>query len=167
MYAIFNTTLGTFKAKLFQDMAPLAVNNFVGLAEGTKEFINEKTGEKESRPYYDGTTFHRVISGFMIQGGCPKGDGTGGPGYEFDNENHPELNHNKPGILSMANRGLNTNGSQFFITTVNCSNLNGDYSVFGEVVEGMDVVHAIEGQETDYADKPKTPVVINSIKIEK
>lgn len=167
MKAIFDTTLGTFQVQLFDDKSPLAVNNFVGLAEGSKEFVDPETGQPTKRPYYDGLIFHRVIKDFMIQGGCPEGTGTGGPGYEFDNEDHPELNHNKPGILSMANRGPNTNGSQFFVTTVSCPHLNGGYSVFGEVTEGMDVVHAIEGSETDFNDKPKTPVVINKVTIER
>ncbi|MCB0421371.1 MAG: peptidylprolyl isomerase [Bdellovibrionales bacterium] len=167
MIAVIKTNMGTIKAKLFNEESPNTVANFAGLAEGTKEFLNTKTGQMETGHYYDGTTFHRVIQGFMIQGGCPLGNGTGGPGYEFDNEDHPSLSHDKPGILSMANRGRDTNGSQFFITTVSCPHLNGGYSVFGEVVEGMEVVHSIEESETDFQDRPVTPVVIESVRIEK
>ena len=167
MIAVFNTNQGQFKVQLFDDKSPLAVNNFVGLAEGTKEFKNPQSGETETRPYYDGLIFHRVIENFMIQGGCPEGSGLGGPGYMFDNENHPELSHSKPGMLAMANRGPNTNGSQFYITTVPCPHLDGGYSIFGEVVEGMDVVHTIEKTEKGDQDRPTQDMIIESIKIER
>src|SRR5690349_16133949 len=114
--ATFDTSEGTFKVKLFDDKAPNTVANFVGLAEGTKEWTDPKTGQKVKRPFYDGLIFHRVIDGFMIQGGCPMGNGMGGPGYKFADEFGPGLRHDREGLLSMANSGPNTNGSQFFIT---------------------------------------------------
>src|SRR5687768_13258249 len=116
--AHFTTSEGTFSLRLFDAEVPNTVANFVGLAEGTKEWTDPKTGQKVTRPYYDGLIFHRVIDGFMIQGGDPLGTGTGGPGYKFADEFHPKLRHNKPGVLSMANAGAHTNGSQFFITLV-------------------------------------------------
>ena len=138
MYAIFDTSKGKFKIKLHFDKVPKTVDNFVGLAEGTKEYRDAKTGKKAKGKFYDGLVFHRVIDGFMIQGGCPLGTGTGGPGYKFEDEFNPLLKHDKPGILSMANAGQNTNGSQFFITVVPTPHLNNKHTVFGEVVEGMD-----------------------------
>src|SRR5579875_3556944 len=113
LYAHFSTTMGDFTAKLYEKEAPQTVANFTGLAEGTKEFTDPKTGAKTKRPYYDGLVFHRVIPEFMIQGGCPLGTGTGGPGYQFADEFHPALRHAQPGMLSMANAGPGTNGSQF------------------------------------------------------
>ncbi|WP_246845215.1 peptidylprolyl isomerase [Bdellovibrio sp. NC01] len=166
MFAIFETTKGNFKVKFFNDKAPKTVENFVGLAEGTKEWTDPKSGAKVKKPFYDGLTFHRVIKDFMIQGGCPLGTGTGGPGYRFEDEfpaGAPK--HSKPGILSMANAGPNTNGSQFFVTTVATPWLDGRHTVFGEVVEGMDVVHAIENSKTGPMDRPAEPIVINHIKI--
>lgn len=177
MHAIMDTTMGKIKILLYNDKAPKTVENFVGLAEGTKEFTNPKTGKKEKRPYYDGIIFHRVIDGFMIQGGDPTGTGMGGPGYTFADEFHPEAKHTKPGILSMANAGPNTNGSQFFITVAPTDFLdfdhprnkprNGGHAVFGEVVEGMDVVYAISKVPRDSNDRPKKEVKINSVKIER
>jgi len=167
MIAIFETNLGTFKIKLFKDKAPKTVENFVGLAEGTKEWTDPKTGQKVKKPFYDGLTFHRVIQDFMIQGGCPLGTGTGGPGYKFEDEFNKELRHNKPGILSMANAGPNTNGSQFFITVANTSYLDDRHTVFGEVTEGMDIVNAISKVKKDRNDKPLEPVVIKTVKIVK
>jgi len=167
MVAVFETSLGTFKVQLFNDKAPKTVANFVGLAEGTKEWTDPKTGEKKKKPFYDGLVFHRVIPNFMIQGGDPLGNGTGGPGYRFEDEFHPELKHNKAGILSMANAGPNTNGSQFFITVAATPHLDRRHSVFGEVIEGMDVVFAISKVKTDASDRPTTPVVIKSVKIQK
>jgi peptidyl-prolyl cis-trans isomerase A (cyclophilin A) len=165
MFVQFETSMGNFKIKLFTEQAPKTVENFVGLAEGTKEWTDPKTGQKQKKPFYDGLTFHRVIDGFMIQGGCPLGTGTGGPGYRFEDEFHPDLKHNKPGILSMANAGPNTNGSQFFITVAPTPHLDGRHSVFGEVVEGMDVVYAISRTPTDPRDKPMTPVTIKKVSI--
>jgi peptidyl-prolyl cis-trans isomerase A (cyclophilin A) len=167
-HAVFNTSEGTFKIRLFDQEVPNTVANFVGLAEGTKEFTDPKTGQKATRPFYDGLAFHRVIDGFMLQGGCPLGTGTGGPGYKFGDEFNPKLRHSKPGILSMANSGPNTNGSQFFVTLAATPWLDNKHSVFGEVVEGMDVVNKIGGAPTSKpGDKPLKPIVINSVKIEK
>lgn len=139
IYAKFNTTKGAIVVKLTHDKTPGTVGNFVGLAEGNLE--NDK--KPQGKPYYDGLKFHRVIPDFMIQGGCPSGTGTSGPGYQFDDEFHPELKHKGPGVLSMANAGPGTNGSQFFITHVETSWLDGKHSVFGHVVEGQNVVDAI------------------------
>ncbi|HXE80480.1 MAG TPA: peptidylprolyl isomerase [Vicinamibacterales bacterium] len=165
--AIFETTEGTFTAELFHDKAPKTVENFVGLAEGTREWRNPRSGEIERRPLYDGVIFHRVIDGFMIQGGDPLGNGTGGPGYRFADEFHPDLRHDRPGVLSMANAGPNTNGSQFFITLVPTPHLDNRHSVFGQVVEGMNVVQKIGRTRTDARDRPVTPIVIRTIKIQR
>ena len=157
LFALFDTTQGKFKLRLFADKAPKTVANFVDLAEGTK------TG----KPFYDGTVFHRVIPDFMIQGGDPEGTGRGGPGYRFADEFHAELKHSKPGILSMANAGPNTNGSQFFITVAATPWLDNRHSVFGEVVEGYEVVKAISLVARGAADRPLQEVKVNSVKIEK
>lgn len=168
MFALFETSKGNFKVKLLSDKAPKTVENFVGLAEGTKEWTDPKTGNKVKKPFYDGLTFHRVIKDFMIQGGCPLGTGTGGPGYRFEDEFTPgQQKHDKPGILSMANAGPNTNGSQFFVTTVPTPWLDGRHTVFGEVVEGIDVVHSIENSKTGPMDRPAEPIVIKHVKIVK
>jgi peptidyl-prolyl cis-trans isomerase A (cyclophilin A) len=156
-FALFDTTEGTFKIKLFADKAPKTVENFVSLADGTK------TG----KPFYDGIIFHRVIPDFMIQGGCPEGSGRGGPGYKFADEFHPDLKHEKKGVISMANAGPNTNGSQFFITVAPTSFLDKKHAVFGEVVEGYDVVEKISKVPRNSQDRPKTDVKINSVKIER
>ena len=167
VYAQFVTTEGTFTVRLFDEQVPKTVENFVGLAEGTKEWTDPRTNQRVTQPYYDGVIFHRVIDGFMIQGGDPLGQGIGGPGYNFADEFHPSLRHNKPGILSMANRGPNTNGGQFFITLAPTPHLDDRHSVFGEVSEGLDVVRAIGKTPTGERDRPIKDVVIQSIKIER
>jgi len=156
-FAVFDTTQGKFKIKLFADKAPRTVENFVNLAEGTK------TG----KPFYDGTIFHRVIPDFMIQGGDPEGTGRGGPGYRFADEFHPTLKHSKPGLLSMANAGPNTNGSQFFVTVAATPWLDNKHSIFGEVTEGYDVVEKISKLPRDRGDRPLEEVRVNSVKIER
>lgn len=167
MIAIFETNKGTFKVQLFPDKAPKTVENFVGLAEGTKEWTDPKTGEKVKKPFYDGLKFHRVIPNFMLQGGDPLGTGTGGPGYKFGDEFHPSLKHDKPGKLSMANAGPGTNGSQFFVTVAATPWLDGKHSIFGEVIEGMDVVNDISKVRTGPMDRPVEDVIIKTLKIER
>ncbi len=167
MNAIIDTSLGTIKIKLLPESAPLTVENFVELAEGTREFTDPKTGKKTKRKFYDGLVFHRVIPEFMIQGGDPLGTGTGGPGYKFKDEIDANVKFDKPGILAMANAGPNTNGSQFFITEVSTPWLNGNHTIFGQVTEGLDVIKKIARIEVDFSDKPVDPVVIKSITIEK
>lgn len=166
-YAQFETTEGTFTVRLFEKEAPKTVANFVGLVEGTKEWKDPSTGEKKNEPYYDGVVFHRVINGFMIQGGDRLGTGTGGPGYTFGDEFHPSLRHTRIGILSMANAGPNTNGSQFFITLGPTPHLDNRHSVFGEVVEGLDVVKKIGNVATARQDRPVKPVVMNHVTIKR
>jgi peptidyl-prolyl cis-trans isomerase A (cyclophilin A) len=156
-YAVFNTTEGRFKVKLFDKEAPNTVKNFTDLAEGVK------TG----KPFYDNLIFHRVIPDFMIQGGCPQGTGRGGPGYNFADEFHPSLKHSKPGLLSMANAGPNTNGSQFFVTVAATPWLDNRHSIFGEVVEGYDVVEKISKVPRDGSDRPKKDVRIDTVTIER
>jgi peptidyl-prolyl cis-trans isomerase A (cyclophilin A) len=166
MHAHFTTSEGSFKARLFDQDVPNTVANFVGLAEGTKEWTDPKSGQKVKRPYYDGLIFHRVIDGFMIQGGDPLGTGTGGPGYKFADEFSPKLRHAKPGILSMANAGANTNGGQFFITLVPTPWLDNKHSIFGEIVEGMDVVEKIGRTPTSKpGDRPLTPISMEKVTI--
>jgi peptidyl-prolyl cis-trans isomerase A (cyclophilin A) len=167
VYARFATTEGNFTIQLFDKEAPNTVENFVGLAEGSKTWKDPRSGQKMNTPYYDGLIFHRVIDGFMIQGGDPTGTGSGGPGYTFADEFSPQRRHDKPGILSMANAGRNTNGSQFFITLGPTPHLDNRHSVFGEVVEGMDVVRKIGSTKTGPGDRPVKNVVIDSIKIER
>jgi peptidyl-prolyl cis-trans isomerase A (cyclophilin A) len=167
IYAEFQTTEGNFTIRLCDAEAPNTVANFVGLAEGTKEWTDPRTNKKVTQPYYDGIVFHRVIEGFMIQGGDPLGQGVGGPGYNFADEFHPSLRHNKAGILSMANRGPNTNGGQFFITLGPTPHLDNRHSVFGEVVDGMDVVRRIGSAPTGHGDRPKKDIVINTVKIDR
>jgi peptidyl-prolyl cis-trans isomerase A (cyclophilin A) len=165
MFAMIETSKGNMKIELFSSMAPTTVDNFVGLATGTKEYLNPKSGKKEKGHFYDGLVFHRVIKGFMIQGGDPLGNGTGGPGYTFKDEFNSALRHDKPGMLSMANAGPGTNGSQFFITLVPTPHLDNKHSIFGHVIEGLDVLKAIGEVKTDRSDKPVEPVVIKSIKM--
>jgi peptidyl-prolyl cis-trans isomerase A (cyclophilin A) len=163
--ATFKTSLGTFKVNLFADKAPRTVANFVGLAEGTKEWTDPKTRQKVARRFYDGLVFHRVIDGFMIQGGCPLGTGTGDPGYRFADEFGPGLLHDREGLLSMANAGPNTNGSQFFITLAPTPWLDSRHAIFGEVIEGMDVVRTIGKTPTGAQDRPVKAVVMESVTI--
>jgi peptidyl-prolyl cis-trans isomerase A (cyclophilin A) len=167
IYATFNTTLGSFTARMFDKEVPNTVANFVGLAEGSKEWTDPRTRQKVKKPYYNGLIFHRVINGFMIQGGCPLGSGTGGPGYTFADEFSPRLRHNKEGLFSMANAGPGTNGSQFFITLGPTPHLNDKHSIFGEVVSGMDVVKKIGTTRCDPNDRPVQDVVIKEVIIER
>ena len=168
LQAHFTTSEGTFTIRLFDAEVPKTVANFVGLAEGTQEFVDPKSGQTVSRPFFDGLIFHRVIENFMIQGGDPLGTGTGGPGYRFADEFHPTLRHDKPGILSMANSGPNSNGSQFFITLAATPWLDNKHSVFGEVVGGMDIIQKIGSTRTSKPnDRPVTPITIQSVTIER
>jgi peptidyl-prolyl cis-trans isomerase A (cyclophilin A) len=167
-FAKFDTSMGAFTVELFEQDAPKTVANFIGLANGTKEWTDPKTSEKVKKPYYNGLTFHRVIADFMIQGGDPLGNGTGGPGYNFADEFQSGRKLDKKGILAMANRGPNTNGGQFFITLAPTAWLNGKHTVFGEVVEGMDVIEKIGAAKTSKpGDKPLTPIVVRTVKIER
>lgn len=165
LYATLKTTMGDIVLLLHEDKAPRTVANFVGLATGTKEWVDPKTGEKVKRPLYNGTIFHRVIPGFMIQGGDPLGNGTGGPGYRFEDEFHPALRHTKGGVLSMANAGPNTNGSQFFITLAPTLHLDNRHSVFGELVKGQEVVIAIGNVPRGANDRPLKEVVLKEVVI--
>jgi peptidyl-prolyl cis-trans isomerase A (cyclophilin A) len=167
VYAQFVTSEGNFTVRLFDQEAPKTVENFVALAEGTKQWTDPRSNQKVTKPYYDGVIFHRVIDKFMIQSGDPLGQGIGGPGYTFNDEFHPKLRHDKAGILSMANRGPNTNGGQFFITLGPTPHLDDRHSVFGEVTEGMDVVRKIGSTATGSQDRPLKPIVIQTIKIER
>jgi peptidyl-prolyl cis-trans isomerase A (cyclophilin A) len=167
-YAHFTTSEGNITIKLFEKEAPKTVVNFIGLAEGTKEFTDPRTHEKVKKPYYNGTIFHRVIANFMIQGGDPLGQGTGGPGYTIVDEFDPKLRHDKAGILSMANIGQpNSGGGQFFITLAATPWLNDKHTIFGEVVEGMDVVKKIGGTQTSQGDRPVKPITLQSVTIER
>jgi peptidyl-prolyl cis-trans isomerase A (cyclophilin A) len=165
VYATLRTSMGDIVLQLFEDKAPITVANFVDLASGTKEWTDPKTREKVKRPLYNGTIFHRVIPGFMVQGGDPLGNGTGGPGYRFEDEFSPDLKHSKPGILSMANAGPNTNGSQFFITHKATPWLDGKHAVFGEVVKGQNIVDAIVNVPRDARDRPLKDVVLQEVVI--
>lgn len=167
-YVTLHTNLGDIRIQMFDDHAPKTVRNFVGLADGTQEWTNPKSGAKSNDPLYNGVVFHRVIPGFMIQGGDPLGTGTGGPGYKFGDEFHPELSFDRPYLLAMANAGPNTNGSQFFITVAATSWLNFKHTIFGEVADadGRAVVDAIAATPTGQMDRPTTPVVIESVTVE-
>ncbi|WP_026556398.1 peptidylprolyl isomerase [Arthrobacter sp. 35W] len=170
--ATISTSLGDIVVNLFGNHAPKTVKNFVGLATGEITWKHPATGEESNAPLYNGTIFHRIIKDFMIQGGDPLGRGVGGPGYQFDDEIHPELNFNEPYKLAMANAGIQggrgTNGSQFFITTIPTGWLQGKHTIFGEVVdaESKAVVDAIEGVATGAGDKPREDVVINTVTVE-
>lgn len=164
--ATFHTSAGNFACLLHADKAPVTVGNFVGLATGQTPWKDPVTGETVKKPLYDGTTFHRVIQDFMLQGGDPLGNGTGGPGYRFDDEFDPSLKHDRPGILSMANAGPGTNGSQFFITEVATPWLDGRHSVFGKVIDGMDVVKKICASPTGANDRPNPPITLDRVTID-
>ena len=166
LYARFVTSMGAIVARLEEEKAPKTVRNFVGLATGTQDWEHPRTGEKSNgKALYSGTVFHRVIPDFMIQGGCPLGQGVGGPGYRFADEFHKDLRHDGPGVLSMANAGPGTNGSQFFITEKETSWLDGRHSVFGKVVAGVDLVGKITRVDRGPQDKPKTPITLERVEI--
>ncbi|MDP9393430.1 MAG: peptidylprolyl isomerase [Actinomycetota bacterium] len=169
LYATLATNHGDIEVRLFPDHAPKTVRNFVELAEGSREWVHPRTGRKTSEPLYGGTVFHRVISGFMIQGGDPLGTGTGGPGYRFADEIHPELQFDRPYLLAMANAGPSTNGSQFFVTVAPTPWLNRKHTIFGEVANaaGREVVDKIAAVRTGAADRPVEDVTISSVKIER
>ncbi len=170
LYATLKTNNGDIPVKLFGDHAPKTVKNFVELAEGAREWTNPETGQKTHDRLYDGTVFHRVISGFMLQGGDPLGNGTGGPGYEFGDEFHPDLSFDRPYLLAMANAGPGTNGSQFFITVAPTAWLTGKHTIFGEVADeaGKKVVDAIGATQTNpRTDRPVNDVVIESVVVER
>ena len=163
--ATLRTNQGDIVLRLFPDQAPKTVRNFVELSQGSREWTDPRTRQASKERLYDGTIFHRVIPGFMIQGGDPLGTGTGGPGYKFGDEFHPDLAFNRPYLLAMANAGPGTNGSQFFITTVPTPWLTGKHTIFGEVVQGADVVDRISNLQTDSRDRPANDVVIESVEI--
>ena len=168
MYATFETTEGTIVCRLFDKDAPKTVANFVDLAEGKREWKHPATGKKSNDHLYDGTIFHRVIPDFMVQGGDPQGTGTGGPGYQFEDETKGSPHKfDKPGKLAMANAGPNTNGSQFFITVAPTAWLTGKHTIFGEVVEGQDVVNKITALPRNRQDRPNKDVVVKKVTIEK
>ena len=163
--ATLATTQGTVTVRLFPDQAPKTVRNFVELAEGGREWTNPRTRSNTKDKLYDGTIFHRVIANFMIQGGDPLGTGTGGPGYKFGDEIHPDLQFDRPYLLAMANAGPGTNGSQFFVTTVPTPWLNGKHTIFGEVIDGIDVIDKISRVQTVPGDRPVQDVVLQSVTI--
>jgi peptidyl-prolyl cis-trans isomerase A (cyclophilin A) len=166
-HATFVTSMGSFRVRLMPDHAPVTVANFVGLATGSKEWTDPRTGGRRTEALYPGTVFHRVIKDFMIQGGDPEGTGRGGPGYQFEDEVPPDgPRFDRPGLLAMANAGPGTNGSQFFVTVVPTPWLDGKHTIFGEVVEGMDVVDGIATAPTGAGDRPATEVRIERIDVE-
>jgi peptidylprolyl isomerase len=171
LYAVFETTLGDFVCELEPDKAPVTVGNFVGLAEGTQEFEDPATGRPARRPFYDGLLFHRVVRGFVVQGGCPRNDGTSGPGYTFTDEIDPSLHHDRPGVLSMASSEPNQNGSQFFITLAPAPHLDGHHSIFGRVVHGLEVLQRLEREPvaataaTGEKSRPRRDLVMKRVRI--
>jgi peptidyl-prolyl cis-trans isomerase A (cyclophilin A) len=165
--ATLRTNQGTIVVRLFPDHAPKTVRNFVELAEGGREWTDPNTGQATTQKLYDGTIFHRVIPDFMIQGGDPLGSGRGGPGYKFADEIHPDLRFDRPYLLAMANAGPGTNGSQFFITVGQTPWLNGKHTIFGEVVQGADVVDLISRLKTGSQDRPVEDVTVDSVTIER
>ena len=169
LYATLATNRGDIRIKLFPDHAPKTVRNFTDLAEGSREWVDPRSGQRTTDKLYDGTIFHRVISGFMIQGGDPLGSGTGGPGYRFEDEFHPELSFDRPYLLAMANAGPGTNGSQFFITVGATPHLNRRHTIFGEVADDASrkVVDDIATTKTGAGDRPSDEVVIESVSIER
>jgi peptidyl-prolyl cis-trans isomerase A (cyclophilin A) len=164
-FAVFHTSMGDFVVRLFKDKVPMTVDNFIGLATGEKSWVDPKTGKRVSKPFYNGLIFHRIIKNFMIQGGCPLGNGRGNPGFKFKDEFHKELRHSGPGILSMANSGPNTNGSQFFITVVPTPHLDFKHSVFGKVVLNYELVDKISKTATARGDRPVKDIVVQEIEI--
>ncbi|MFJ8931764.1 MULTISPECIES: peptidylprolyl isomerase [unclassified Streptomyces] len=169
LYATLRTNQGDIEVRLLPNHTPKTVKNFVELAKGEREWTNPETGEKSTAPLYDGTIFHRVIGGFMIQGGDPLGNGTGGPGYQFEDEFHPDLAFTKPYLLAMANAGPGTNGSQFFITVSPTAWLTRKHTIFGEVVDeaSQKIVDAIAGAQTNpRTDRPVNDVVIEAVSVE-
>lgn len=167
LFATFKTSMGDMRAELYWEQVPKTVANFVGLARGTKEWSMPGSSEKSTKPLYSGSIFHRVIPDFMIQGGDPLGSGYGGPGYRFEDEFHPELRHNAPGILSMANSGPNTNGSQFFVMEKPYPHLDKRHAVFGKVIENVDLVTKIARVPRNSSDKPNQDVTLNEVVITK
>jgi peptidyl-prolyl cis-trans isomerase A (cyclophilin A) len=173
LHATLHTNRGDIRIQLFPNHAPKTVANFVELAEGSREWQDPKSGKPSTAPFYDGLAFHRVISGFMIQGGCPLGTGTGGPGYTFNDEIHPELTFRTPYLLAMANSGSRggqgTNGSQFFVTVGPTPHLQGKHTIFGEVADGpsRELIDAISKTATDRQDRPTDPVVIDRVTVER
>jgi peptidyl-prolyl cis-trans isomerase A (cyclophilin A) len=164
--ATLRTSEGPVVIRLFPDQAPKTVRNFVDLAGGSREWTDPRTRQTTNARLYDGTIFHRVIPRFMIQGGDPLGTGTGGPGYRFADEIHPDLQFDRPYLLAMANAGPGTNGSQFFITVAPTPHLNGKHTIFGEVIDGRDVVDRISQTQTDRNDRPVQDVVLESVAVE-
>lgn len=167
LYATLQTSEGDIEVRLFPNHAPKTVDNFVGLAEGTKEWTDPATGKSTTRPLYDGTVFHRVIDNFMIQGGDPLGSGRGGPGYRFKDEIHPELAFTRPYLLAMANAGPGTNGSQFFVTVAPTTWLTGKHTIFGEVTKGTDVVDRIISVPKGAQDRPVDDVVLTKVVVDR
>ena len=167
--AVLHTNAGPIRVELFDYHAPKTVRNFVGLAEGTQEYTDPRTGQPGSGPYYDGTIFHRVISGFMIQGGDPTGTGRGGPGYQFNDEIHPDLQFTRPYLLAMANAGPGTNGSQFFITVGATTWLNGKHTIFGEVADddSRKIVDSVATTRTAAGDRPVEDIVLERVEIQR